>query len=58
MGKDVGHVEYYSSQNMYALATNEPEDFILTDEEGTPRDPHEGPNPTQPTPTSLPKVLY
>jgi hypothetical protein len=40
--KDITHIEFFEQHGLYALATNTPDEFLLTDDEGQPKEIPEG----------------
>jgi CPSF A subunit region len=42
LGKDVNRVEYFEQHGLYAFAINTPEEFLVLDDEGQPKEPPEG----------------
>jgi hypothetical protein len=44
LGKDVNRIEYLEQHGLYAFAINSPEEFLLVDEEGQPKEVPEGNN--------------
>jgi hypothetical protein len=41
-GKDVSLIESFEQHGLFALATNTPEDFLVVDDEGQPKEVPEG----------------
>jgi hypothetical protein len=37
-GKDISHIETFDHHGLYALAMNTPEEFLLVDDEGQPKE--------------------
>ena len=45
-GKDVSHIEFIEHHGLHALATNTPEEFLLVDDDGQPKEVPEGTFPS------------
>ena len=41
-GKDLSHLEYFESYGLFAMSVNTPEEFLLVDDEGQPKEVPEG----------------
>ena len=42
----MSHIESFEQHGLYALATNSPEEFLLVDDEGQPKEVPESSNPS------------